>query len=172
MAIGEVGLVATWVMQASLDADPGIMVISLALNHFTRELVDASGAFSLHLIGQRHAELAIRFATKSGHDTDKLAGVDWSVGATGAPRLNDVLGWLDCRVIARLSSGDRAYYWSEVEAGGGRMDESPLTDMQWLSQLEDHDLALLQSQRDDDIRLHRPRFQQWRTSLPELLRPR
>lgn len=165
------GLVATWVMQASLDTNPGIMVISLAMNHFTRELVDASHAFSLHVIGQRHATLAVRFATKSGRDIDKLSGVACSVGATGAPRLDDVLGWLDCHVIARMSSGDRVYYWAEVVAGGGPMDEPPLTDMQWLSQLDDEDLLLLQAGRNNDIRLHRPLFDQWRMSLPELLRP-
>ncbi len=165
------GLVATWVMQASLDLDPGIMVISLAVNHFTRELVDASGAFSLHLIAERHAAMAVRFATKSGRDIDKLEGVGWTVGVTGAPRLSDVLGWLDCRVIARLSSGDRIYYWAEVAAGGGPMDAKPLTDIQWFSRLEDEDLARLQAGRNNDIRLHRPLFDQWRMSLPELLRP-
>lgn len=164
------GLVATWVMQASLDTDPGIMVISLATNHFTRELVDASGVFGLHVLGQRHASLAVRFATRSGRDIDKLAGIAWTVGATGAPRLDDVLGWLDCQVIARMSSGDRIYYWAEVIAGGGPMDEPPMTDMQWLSQLGQEDLVLLQAGRNSDIRLHRPLFDQWRKSLPKLLR--
>ena len=85
------GLVATWGSQASIDPQAPMAAIALATNHFTRELIDRSGAFGLHLIAREHIDLVWRFALGSGRDRDKLAGVDWQVGTTGSPILTDVL---------------------------------------------------------------------------------
>ena len=150
------GLIATWVTQASLDANPAVFVVSLAVNHFTRELVDASQAFSLHLISQRHSETALRFASNSGRDLEKLAGIDWVPGATGAPRLTDVVAWLDCKVIARFVTGDRVFYWAEVVAGNLESDEVPLTDASWIPTLSESDRKVLGLDRQRDIELQRP----------------
>ena len=45
------GLVATWVSQASIDREHPVVLIGIAPNHFTAELIDASRAFGLHLGG-------------------------------------------------------------------------------------------------------------------------
>ena len=165
------GVVATWVSQATLDAEPAIIVVSLATNHFTRELVDASQTFSLHLIGQRHSELALRFASASGKNQDKFAGLDWTTGLTGAPRILDVVSWMDCEVRARLSTGDRVYYWAEVVAGEVVTDEPVLTDADWFPMLTPEQLADISGDRERDIKLQRPRLKNWMDNLPEGLQP-
>lgn len=165
------GLVATWVSQATLDAEPAIMVVSLATNHFTRELVDASQAFSLHLIGQRHSEIAFRFASASGKNQDKFAGLDWTAGLTGAPRIQDVVSWMDCKVRARLSTEDRVYYWAEVVAGEVVTDEPVLTDADWFPMLTSEQLAAISGDRERDINLQRPQLRNWMENLPEGLQP-
>src|SRR5436190_17382603 len=92
------GLVATWVMRASLDPEAPLVVVGLAPNHHTTELVLSSGAFALHLLTQEQLELVWRFALGSSRDRDKLAGLATTAGETGAPILADCLAWLDCRV--------------------------------------------------------------------------
>src|SRR5690606_14882202 len=87
------GLVATFVSKSSLDPEQPTVSVGLAVNHFTRELVDASGAFALHLITPEQVELAWRFALGSGRDRDKLSGVKASVGESGSPILDDCLAW-------------------------------------------------------------------------------
>ncbi len=78
------GLVATWAMQASIDVGDPLVMIGLAPNHFTAELVRASGVFGLHLLRPNQLDLAWRFALSSGRTTDKFAGIESRVQATGA----------------------------------------------------------------------------------------
>jgi flavin reductase (DIM6/NTAB) family NADH-FMN oxidoreductase RutF len=110
------GLLATWVSQASLDADDPVMVIGLSPNHFTAELIDASRSFALHLLRQDQAQLGLNFALGSGRDRDKFDGLETISVKTGSPILADCLAWLDCRVTDRIDHGDRIYYWASVEA--------------------------------------------------------
>ena len=58
-----------------------------------------------------------RFGLRSGRDADKLAGLSMTTATTGSPILTDALGWLDCRVEARLDTGDRTVYLAEVVRG-------------------------------------------------------
>ena len=69
------GLVATWVAQASLDPTTPVVMIAIAQNHYTRELIDASGTFALHMITADQISLAWQFAIGSGRDRDKLSGL-------------------------------------------------------------------------------------------------
>ncbi|MDG2381014.1 MAG: flavin reductase family protein [Pirellulaceae bacterium] len=165
------GLVATWVTQASLDANPAVFVVSLAANHFTRELVDASESLGLHLISQRQSRLAHQFAAQTGRDVDKFAGVDWVAGTTGTPRLTGVVAWLECQVIARLSTGDRLFYWVKVIDGRLESEEAPLTDDAWISSLSEVERAELGRDRRRDIELQRPLFDAWVKRLPGDLQP-
>ena len=76
------------------------VLIGLARQHYTWELVEASGAFALHLMGEEHLEWVWRFGLQSGRDQDKYAGLVFHTAASGSPLLRDALGWLDCRVEA------------------------------------------------------------------------
>ena len=46
------GLIATFVSQVTIVPDMPRMLVGLARQHYTWELVEASGAFALHLIGE------------------------------------------------------------------------------------------------------------------------
>ncbi|MGC4003824.1 MAG: flavin reductase family protein [Pirellulales bacterium] len=123
------GLVATWVLQASLDPERPVVVTGIAPNHYTSELIEKSQAFALHLIGANQIPLAMNFAIGSGRDRDKLAGLETMTVKTGAPILRDCLAWLDCKLLNRYDTGDRVYYWADVVAGGrtlaSRDNENP-----------------------------------------------
>jgi flavin reductase (DIM6/NTAB) family NADH-FMN oxidoreductase RutF len=108
------GLIATFVGQASIVPELPRMLVGLAKAHHTRELVEQSGAFGLHLLGEEHLDWVWRFGLRSGRDGDKLDGLSVRPGPSGAPRLADARGWLDCRVEARLDTGDRTVYLAEV----------------------------------------------------------
>jgi flavin reductase (DIM6/NTAB) family NADH-FMN oxidoreductase RutF len=132
------GLVATFVSQASLCPLPGPeaprVLVGLARQHHTWELVEASGAFALHLLGEEHLDWVWRFGLPSGRDADKLAGLSWSPAATGAPLLEGARGWLSCRVEARLDVGDRTVYVAAV-LDGGMVQPGPVLTMKRLLQL-------------------------------------
>ena len=110
------GLVATFASSASIVTDRPRVLVGLAKQHHTWELVDASRAFVLHLLAADQLDLVWRFGLQSGRDVDKLAGL--AVEQTGGgPRVCDAPAWLDCRVEASLDTGDRTVHVAAVRAG-------------------------------------------------------
>jgi flavin reductase (DIM6/NTAB) family NADH-FMN oxidoreductase RutF len=121
------GLVATFVCQASIVTDLPRVLLGVARQHRTWELVEASNAFALHLLGERHLDWVWRFGLQSAREADKFEGLTVQTGATGSPVLEGALAWLDCRVEARLDTGDRTVYLAEVVTAGVNRPEPPLT---------------------------------------------
>jgi flavin reductase (DIM6/NTAB) family NADH-FMN oxidoreductase RutF len=120
------GLIATFVGQASLVPELPRVLVGLARQHHTRELVEQSAAFGLHLLGEEHLDWVWRFGLRSGRDVDKLDGLATRPGPSGAPRLVGARGWLDCRVEARLDTGDRTVYLAEVLDAQLAADSRPI----------------------------------------------
>src|SRR5690242_1935253 len=75
-------LIATFVSQASLAPTYPRVIVGLARQHHTWELVEESGAFALHLIGEEHIKWVWQLGMTSGRGIDKLAG--FNVGTRGA----------------------------------------------------------------------------------------
>lgn len=155
------GLIATWVSQASIDPQTPTVATAIAVNHFTRELIDAGRSFGLHLLRPEQIDLVWRFALASGRDVDKLAGLKWQAGERGAPLLADCFATLDCHVYDRYDGGDRVYFWADVIAC--TFDETamkvgirPLTDNQMLAQANDEQKAALKSGLMADVIRQRP----------------
>ncbi|QDU97268.1 flavin reductase family protein [Lignipirellula cremea] len=165
------GMVATWVSQASLDPGHGVMVLGAAPNHYTAELIDRSNAFALHLITPEQIDLAWNFAIGSGRDRDKLAGLTAVPGLTGSPLLAECLARLECRVFARLATGDRTYYWGQIGAAERRGDATPLREQQLLSMANDAQKTALKANMQHDIAVQTPDWEAWRRELPPLLQP-
>jgi flavin reductase (DIM6/NTAB) family NADH-FMN oxidoreductase RutF len=111
------GLIATFVNPASIVPGLPRVIAGLARRHFTHELIEASGAFALHLLGEEHLDWVWRFGLQTGRGRDKLAGLALGERVTGSPILTDAPGWLDCQVEGRLDTGDRTLYLAEVVAG-------------------------------------------------------
>ncbi|QEH38065.1 High molecular weight rubredoxin [Aquisphaera giovannonii] len=121
------GCVATFVLGPSLVPELPRACVALARQHHTHDLVESSGAFALHLLGERHLDWVWRFGIGSGRDGDKLGGLDVSAAATGSPILKEALAWMDCRVEARCGIGDRTIYVAEVVDASKPNAEPPLT---------------------------------------------
>ena len=156
------GLVATFIMQASIDPTAPLVVAALAPNHFTAELVAQSGGFTLHLVAPRQLDLLWRFSIGSGRDVDKLVGLATTTGASGSPILDDCLAWLDCRVVTRYDGGDRWYFWADVLAGGQNSAEPPLTEQALLAAASPQQRAALVANLQTDRQLHGPLRTLWR----------
>jgi flavin reductase (DIM6/NTAB) family NADH-FMN oxidoreductase RutF len=160
------GLLATWVSSASIDRAHPVMLAGIAPNHYTAELIDASGALGLHLISKKQLPTAFNFALGSGRERDKLAGLETFTAATGAPLLADCVAWFDCRVFARLATGDRTFYFADVLAGGKQSEESPLHEHELFAAASPEQKAQLIANRDADIALQHPWHVAWREKLP------
>lgn len=156
------GLIATFVCQASLVESLPRMLVAVAKQHHTWELIEASGAFGLHLLGRKQVDLVWRFGLESGRDADKLSGMPCETGATDAPLLADVLAWLECRVEARYDMGDRTIYLTQVVDARQMSDEPPLTMKQLLQIAPRERLEELSRLRQRDSALDAEAILAWR----------
>ena len=157
------GLIATLVNQASIVPDLPRVLLGVAKAHHTWDLIDASGAFALHLLGEDQLDLVWRFGLDSGRGHDKLAGLDWHAGNTASPLLANTVGWLDCRVETKLDIGDRTLYVAEVVQGHVGQFAQPLTQKRLLQLAPPDKLTELKKRLHDDADRDEAAIREWRT---------
>jgi flavin reductase (DIM6/NTAB) family NADH-FMN oxidoreductase RutF len=103
------GMIAATGLAASLVPEGPRVLVELWKSTLTRELVLASGTFALHVLAggpadalERTLLLVRQLGMHSGRDADKLAGISWTRGVTGAPILQDALTCVEARVVHTL----------------------------------------------------------------------
>ena len=82
-----------------------------------------AGRFCANVLGEDQEKLGRRFAIKGA---DKFAGVGWQPGATGAPRLDGCLAFVECEVAAVHDAGDHDIVVGRVVELGVADESSPL----------------------------------------------
>ncbi|HJR15827.1 MAG TPA: flavin reductase family protein [Gemmatimonadales bacterium] len=95
---------AAWLTQVSFD--PLLVSLSINPDHFSYQLLQGSGVFTVNILKQGQLDVARHFGCRSGGSTDKFAGVPWRPGRLGAPILLDAAGYLECRVVGGVPAGD------------------------------------------------------------------
>jgi flavin reductase (DIM6/NTAB) family NADH-FMN oxidoreductase RutF len=156
------GLIATFVNQATIVPELPRVLVALATQHYTRELVESSNAFALHLLSENHLDWVWRFGLETGRARDKFEGLRVRNTITGSPVLDDAVGWLDCRVEARLDIGDRTVYLAEVVQSGVTHFAPPLTVQRLLKIAPSARLAELKRQLHRDGEIDAEAIRQWR----------
>lgn len=109
------GFTAACVVQASYR--PPLLAACVNPRNASHALLRASGSFVVNVLPRGRLDLARHFGTRSGRDTDKLAGVSWHPAAGGAPVLDDALACFDCRVEGTLPAGDHEIVLGRVVDG-------------------------------------------------------
>ncbi len=115
-----VGLTANSFTSVSLD--PPLVLVCIAESAASYGVFRAADRFAVNVLRADQAALAKLFATRGA---DKFAGVSWREGVTGAPVLNDVAAWFDCRTHALTPAGDHAILIGRV-VDFGESDAPPL----------------------------------------------
>lgn len=156
------GLIATFVSQASIVPDLPRLVLGVAKTHYTCELIEASGAFAMHLLGEEQLELVWRFGLESGRDVDKFVNLICHTGKTGSPLVHATIGWLDCRVELKLDCGDRMIYLAEVVQGQVRDFGPPLTQKRLLQIAPADKLSELKRRLQNDSVRDAAAIEEWR----------
>lgn len=94
-------MAAAWAMP--LDFDPPKVAVVIDKATLTRELIDASGVFSVCVPCVAQADLTRAVGGESGKDhSDKLqrCGVSIEPGPeTGCPLVQGAIAWMECRVL-------------------------------------------------------------------------
>lgn len=123
------GFTATSV--TSLSLTPMLVLVCVAQGQRSHDLLQRAGHFGVCLLDHHQSELGVRFAT--GLVEERFQNLDLLRASTGAPLLQDCLGWLDCRIREIFPGGDHSIVIGEVEAGAAREEGLPLVyfNRQW-----------------------------------------
>ena len=117
---------AAWLMQVSFD--PLLLALSVNPGHASYPLLVEGGGFAVSVLSRDQLHLARHFGTRSARETDKLAGIAWRRGRTGAPILTEAAAWLECRLTERIPAGDHEIVIARPLAGEVLLpDAIPLT---------------------------------------------
>ena len=123
----EHGMTANWVTQASFE--PAMLVVAVENTSKTIAMIRDAHHFAVNVLAEGQRDLAARLGRGSASAPQKLKGVKTKPAPTsGAPILSDALGWVECRVVATVPSGDHTLVLGEALAAGVEHDGArPLT---------------------------------------------
>ncbi|HEU5170564.1 MAG TPA: flavin reductase family protein [Gemmatimonadales bacterium] len=117
---------AAWVMQVSFR--PPLVALSVNPANLSHGILVGGGGFAVSVLERGRLDLARRFGTRTGTDVDKLVGIAWRAGRTGAPILEEAIAFLDCRLEARHPAGDHELMIGRaVEGAVLRPEAAPIT---------------------------------------------
>jgi flavin reductase (DIM6/NTAB) family NADH-FMN oxidoreductase RutF len=106
----------SWLSQAAFE--PPRIVVGLRNDTGIHQRVQASGKFVVNLLGSGQHDLASAFFRHVELEGDTIGGAKFHEGVTGAPILDDVPAYLECRVVEMLDAGDHTMVLADiVEAG-------------------------------------------------------
>jgi flavin reductase (DIM6/NTAB) family NADH-FMN oxidoreductase RutF len=165
------GLIATFVGNASLVPDEPRVLLGVAKHHFTRGLIDGSGAFALHLVDRGRADWVRRFGLRSGRKADKFAGLTPIAGVTGSPVFADAPLWAEARVEALLDTGDRSVFLGRVVRFGCGRDAEALTMSRLAGVLDAADRREMSERLERDIATDAAAIRAWRAARGQGSRP-
>ncbi|UCF91120.1 MAG: flavin reductase [Desulfobacterales bacterium] len=123
-------MVASWVSQVSYE--PPLIAVAVHKNRFSHQLIENSGRFALHVLGEEQKKLIYQFM---GSDPEtKFSGLEWRPGQTGCPILQDCVAWFDCTLNTRIMPGNHTLFIGEVVDAMAVSDAKPLTTLDYRGQ--------------------------------------
>ena len=117
---------ATWLTQVSFL--PPLLALAVRKDSHSFEMLKFGGVFTVHLLGKHQQALAEHFVRPAAAVGEKLAAVRFQPGKTGAPVLEECLGYVECEIREIANQwGDHALVIGEVVEARLHRDEPPLT---------------------------------------------
>lgn len=108
---------------ASVALHPPLVLVCIDRAADSHDPIIRARFFSISILRQVDEQIARRFA---GDDVaDKFRGLAYRTVVTGAPVLDDVLAWVDCRVRDIFDGADHSILVGEVLAGSA-LESEPL----------------------------------------------
>jgi flavin reductase (DIM6/NTAB) family NADH-FMN oxidoreductase RutF len=118
---GLIGLTANSFNSVSLD--PPLVLWSLAQSAGSMPFFRTGTHYAINILAADQQDLARQFASQV---TDRFAGVDYTLGAAGAPLLTGAVATFECFNRSRYQEGDHVIFVGEVERCAHMNGASPL----------------------------------------------
>jgi flavin reductase (DIM6/NTAB) family NADH-FMN oxidoreductase RutF len=107
----------------SVSLSPPLVLWSLSRAAASMSVFSAGSHYAINVLAAEQKELAERFAAKGA---DRFGGVDFDIGAGGAPLLHGSAATFECFNRSRYEEGDHVIFVGEVERCAHRPGALPL----------------------------------------------
>lgn len=97
---------------SSLSLEPPLVLVCIANTATMAPVVAHVDSFAVNVLAADQEPLSRRFA---GAIDDRFEGLGVERASSGNALLQDVLAWLDCRIVARHPAGDHVIVIGEVQ---------------------------------------------------------
>lgn len=123
---GEVNIfTANWLTQISFE--PPLLALSVENDSKSLPIIQRSRTFTVNVLHSGQRELAGKLGKSAIYHPEKLAGIEYTLGANGCPLLTDRLAWVACEVSHSVAAGDSTLFVAEVVDVGMTGEGEPLT---------------------------------------------
>ncbi len=103
---------------SSVSLDPPLVLVCIDLISNTLPIIRESGAFAINILTNEQEHLSRCFATPNEERFENFCHASFHTAATGSPIIDDVLAFIDTRVVAEYAGGDHVIFLGEVMAMG------------------------------------------------------
>ena len=119
--------IANTVIQVT--SEPPTIAVCINKQNLTHEFITESKVFATSVLSQDTPLSFIgHFGFKSGRDIDKLAGINYRIGETGAPVITDnALAYLEAKVIQEVDVGTHTIFVAELVGADVLREGEPMT---------------------------------------------
>ena len=117
------GMTANWVSQLSFD--PKLVGVSVETDALTHELISEGRCFGVSIVDRDDRAIVRKFTKPVDVDNEAktLNGFLFHDGISGAPILDQAVGYLDCQVRNTVDLGGHTLFIGEVIDAGFQKDE-------------------------------------------------
>lgn len=96
---------------------PPMLAVCLSKRGYTHKLIDATGEFGVHVIGEELGEKAMKCGQCSGRNTDKIKEFGFlmrDADIIGTKLISEYKAALECRVVTKVEASDHLLYMAEI----------------------------------------------------------
>jgi flavin reductase (DIM6/NTAB) family NADH-FMN oxidoreductase RutF len=116
-----------WVTPVSFS--PPILMVSIAPERFTHDLLVEAGEFGVSVLAHDQKKLSTIAGTQSGKKIDKFDRTEFATIASeliSAPLIEGARAWYECKLVAQQTIGDHTAFFGEVLRSDADESKSPL----------------------------------------------
>ena len=97
---------------SSVSLDPPLVLCCIERRAAMHSVLEQAKSFAVNILSASQEALSRRFSER---EHDRFDGIGYERAQGGAALLDGVLGYLECRVLARHDAGDHSIFMGEVE---------------------------------------------------------
>jgi flavin reductase (DIM6/NTAB) family NADH-FMN oxidoreductase RutF len=112
-----------------VTSEPPTIAVSINKENLSHQFIHDGRVFTASVLCKATPLPFIgRFGFKSGRDIDKLSGIDYKIGETGAPVvLENAVAYLEARLVKEVSVGTHTIFIGELSAAEVLSEEECMT---------------------------------------------